>query len=87
MAERMSTNLVEFTSPAFTPTVDSIFQFKSDGEQATVDVETRLNGSAPWIVVDTMHATSRKLIRVAQLPAVRFTLRNGKGNSYVWDSE
>ena len=87
MAERLSTNLANTTGNSFTPTVDSIFQFKSDGKQATVDIETRLNAAAPWIVVGTMHATSKRLVRIAQLPLVRCTLRDGEGTSVVWDAE
>ncbi|SOC83132.1 hypothetical protein SAMN05421890_1577 [Ensifer adhaerens] len=87
MAQRLSTTDATYTSPAFTPTGDSIFQFSSGNAQATVDIETKLNAAAPWAVIDTMHATSRQIVRVAQLPTVRFTLRDGKGDSYVWDAE
>lgn len=86
MAQRFSTNQAT-TTVTFTPTTDSILQFKSDNPQATVEIETRLNAAAPWIVVDTMHATSRRLIRLAQLPTVQLTLRDGTGTSVVWDAE
>lgn len=87
MAQRMSTTDASKTSDSFTPTADSIFQFASGNDQAVIDIETRLHADAPWAVVDTMHATSRKIVRVAQLPTVRFTLRNGQGTSTVWDAE
>lgn len=87
MAERLSTTDAAKVSDSFTPTVDSILQFSSENPQATVDIETRLNAAAPWIVVDTLHATSRRLVRIAQLPSLRLTLRNGKGTSTVWDTE
>ncbi len=86
MAVRLNTNQAT-TTATFTPTTDSILQFKSDNPQATVDIETRLNAAAPWIVVETMHATSKRLVRVAQLPSVQLTLRDGTGTSIVWDAE
>jgi len=86
MAQRLSTNQPT-TVATFTPTTDSILQFMSGNPQATVDIETRLNAAAPWIVVETMHATSKRLVRLAQLPTVQLTLRDGSGTSTVWDAE
>ena len=86
---RLNSTSQTYTSLAWAPTAETILQLSAVDANATVDVETQLDATAPWIVVATLHATSRRIERVAKLPTLRLVLNNNQsgGAANVWDTE
>lgn len=86
---RLQSSNAAFTSDVWEPAGETLLQIKADSSAPSVDVEARVQADAPWQVIDTLHKVSRPIVRLAQMPFLRLTLKgNGAGEAVsVWDSE